>query len=376
MMVKRDPYGHEARWRQWKQENQSGIEGITKHNSDLILAFLSDMEIGKNISPASKKGERSCIRLNNLKDKVVFFARAFNKKLDGLTKDEVHQFFYDMRNGTVLRRDGKRYIAAGEYVKDFKTFWRWLMRTGRVGEDITVDLRRSDGRKPPWVYLTEEEFKTLANRANFDYRILMWLMYDSGMRVTEAFSIKIKDFSKDCTRLHIRDEYSKTFGRTIKLKLCPSLIRELVRFHNLKSEDFIFIKQPAAFNKYLKALAGKIFGDDETLAHKPYNRMTLYDIRHNASCYWLKRYPTRTGLMYRMGWSREKMVMYYSEFLGLADQIDDEDMVITEEKTKYERRIEKLERDRETTNELIRELMAKLSDVQSKSQANVFIPQG
>ena len=80
--------------------------------------------------------------------------------------------------------------------------------------------------------------------------------------------------------------------------------------------------------------------------------------------------------MYRMGWSRERMVMYYSEFLGLADQIDDEDMVITEEKTKYERRIEKLERDRETTNELIRELMAKLTDVQGKLQANAFISQG
>ena len=29
------------------------------------------------------------------------------------------------------------------------------------------------------------------------------------------------------------------------------------------------------------------------------------------------------------------MVMYYSEFLGLADQIDDDDMVTKEDKTKY-----------------------------------------
>jgi hypothetical protein len=85
--------------------------------------------------------------------------------------------------------------------------------------------------------------------------------------------------------------------------------------------------------------------------------MGLYDIRHNASCYWLQRYPTRQGLMYRMGWSREKMVMYYSEFLGLTDQIDDDDMVTGEEKTKYEKRIEILEKDRAKTNEMVRELM-------------------
>jgi len=58
--------------------------------------------------------------------------------------------------------------------------------------------------------------------------------------------------------------------------------------------------------------------------------MSLYDIRHNACCYWLKKYKRKTGLIYRMGWSEEKEVKYYSEFLGLADPIEDEDMVTAE----------------------------------------------
>ena len=68
--------------------------------------------------------------------------------------------------------------------------------------------------------------------------------------------------------------------------------------------------------------------------------------------------------MYRMGWSEEKEVRYYSEFLGQADSIDDENMVTTEEKTKYEKRIELLERDREKTNELVTELIKKIADMQ------------
>ncbi len=363
-MLKRDPYNHKERWGKWKEQNIGAIDGISKYNSELIMTFLSDMEIGKNVSPISRKGERSVVRLNNLRGKMVFFAKYFDKNLDQLTKDNIHKLFFDMRSGVLKRKDGKVYLAVGEYVKDFKAFWSWLKRTGKTAEDIAIDLRRSDGRKPPWVYLTEEQFKTLANQANPDYRALLWLMYDTGMRVTEGYSIRVSDFSNDFTQLNIRHEYAKTFGRIIKLKLCCTFIREFVKFHGLGANDFVFIKEPAAFNKYLRNLAKNILGTSETPARKPYDKMRLYDIRHNACCYWLKRYPTTTSLMYRMGWSEEKEVRYYSEFLGQADAIEDDNMITTEEKTKYEKRIELLENDRQKTNELVNELIKKIADLQ------------
>jgi integrase len=269
-----------------------------------------------------------------------------------------------MRNGLLRRKDGSKYIGTSSYVKDFKSFWNWLRRTGKVAEDITIDLRRSDDRKPPWVYLTEDQFKTLANQSNSDYRALLWLMYDTGMRVTEAYSVRVGDFANDFTQLNIRPEYAKTFGRIIKLKLCSSFIREFVKFHNLGFNDFIFVKTPAAFNKYIRNMGKMLFGESDSPARKPYHKMRIYDIRHNACCYWLKRYPTTTGLMYRMGWSEEKEIRYYSEFLGQADTIDDEHMVTTEDRTKYEKEIELLKKDRENTHELIRELMKRMADLQ------------
>ena len=368
-MLKRDPYNQDALWGQWKQKNLNRIDGIARGNSDLILEFLNDMEIGKNVSPVARKGARSCGRLLGLKSRLLFFTKQFNDKpLDSITKDEIHQLFFNMRKAKILKDNSQPYIGVSNFVRDFKTFWGWLRRTEKAKEDITVDLQKSDGRKPPWVYLAEEDFKTLANHASADYRALMWLMYDAGMRVTEAYSVRIKDFSNNFTRLNIRQEYAKTFGRIINLKLCSSLISDFVKFHNLRPDDFIFIKKPATFNKYLRTLAGRIFGDRETQGRKAYNKMTLYDIRHNASCYWLKRYNSTRGMMYRMGWSEEKEIKYYSEFLGLADQISDEDMVISEEKSTYEKRVEKLERQKEKTNELVKELIKKVSDLQSKIQ--------
>ena len=60
----------------------------------------------------------------------------------------------------------------------------------------------------------------------------------------------------------------------------------------------------------------------------------MYDIRHNSACYWFNRYPTHKGLMYRFGWRKADKIEYYSEFLGVADEIKDSDMILGEDKTK------------------------------------------
>jgi hypothetical protein len=62
--------------------------------------------------------------------------------------------------------------------------------------------------------------------------------------------------------------------------------------------------------------------------------------------------------------SEEKEIRYYSEFLGLTDQIGDDDTVTTQDKSIYEQRISTLEKDREKANELIKELVYKISQLQ------------
>ncbi len=358
-ILKRDPYNHKVKWEKWLERTKEGIIGVSVRNSALIIEFMKDMELGKNVSPRTKKGERSYIRLNTLRDKLMFFVRRFNKDLDTITKDEAHQVFSDMRKGVILKENGRSYKGTSAFVKDFKVFWNWLRRTGKVDNDITEDLSRVED-KPGWVYLSEEQIKKLFNHCRAEYRALAWLMYDSGMRVTEAYSVKVSDFDNDFTTLTIRPETSKTFGRKIKMKLCSKLIKEYIDFYALKQEDFLFQQKPPAFNKYLKHTAISIFGEGQSKARGKYGEFTLYDIRHNASCFWLKRYEKTRGLMYRMGWSKEEQIKYYSEFLGLSDELSDEDMVTAEDKTK----LQKLEQE----NNVLKEQMNKLSLKQSETQ--------
>ena len=356
---KRDAYYTDKIWDKWKSKNKS-IDNISKHNSNLILQFLDDFEQGKNV-PKSRKGRRSSTRLLTLKSKLSVFSRIIDDKdLDKLSKDDIHRIFTDLRNGKIHKKtpsgaDGGAYMSVDNILKDFKTFWNWLIKTKRVTEDIAEDLGKEDD-KPSWVYLSEEQFKDLGNKANAEYRPLIWLLYDSGMRGREAWSIKVNDFSDDFKVLTIRDEISKNNrGRKINLKLCSQLIKDLVRTNNLKDDDFIFDKTPQSFNKYLKRLSLKLFGDkvSNPKAKGKYGSFTSYDIRHNAACYWLKRYQKQSALMYRLGWSTPEMIGYYSEFLGMNDEISDEDMILAEDKD----RLRKLEEKIENLNEIVAQLV-------------------
>lgn len=352
--MKRDAYNNSERWSSWKETHfKKNPKGIRKEDWKILVEFLNDMELGLN-TPKEKKGKRETGTLLNLSSHNKLFLENFKKPLTKLTKKDLHDFEKKISDGKIKKRNGKKYIAFGNYIKDFKVFWNWGIRTGKFKENICEDIS-SKTEKPSWVYLSEEQIRKFFNQLSFDYKAICFFMYDSGMRVTEGNSVKVKHFSKDFTQLTIPDENSKTFGRTINLKLSTELLKEFVKLHGLKDDDYIFTKQPFTINKYLRYHCERIFGKDKVSNPKSkglYKNFTLYDIRHNSACYWFNRYPTAKGLMYRFGWRKPDKIEYYSGFLGVADEIKDSDMILGEDKNKIvklEDELEKLKTDLKKT---------------------------
>jgi len=335
--MKIDPYNHERRFLNWKEKVKEGIPGISKENSEIILHYLLDMETGKNVASASAKGSRSYIRLNNLREKIIFFARKFKEnynleKITDINEDQLLEFFSSMRNGSIKRIDGTPYQTIETHAKIFKAFWHWYKKINRKNgkeiPDITLDLDASSD-KPKWVYLTEEQVRRLCNKAKYEYKVLIMFLYDSGIRSpSELINIKVSDLSDDCKELNIRDEISKTFGRRIKLMLCSDLIKEYLKENKLSKEDVLFNKHHTNINRYLQDLAKKVLGDSESLAGSKYSELTMYDFRHNSCCYWLPRYKSESALKYRFGWKKSEKIHYYSELLGMKDTISEKDLIV------------------------------------------------
>jgi len=361
-MVKIDPYKHKERYIKWKKESKKGIPEISKYDSDLILKYLEDMEMGLNVAVCTKKGSRSYVRLNSLKIRLISLSRKFREEygieeITDITEIQVHKFFTGMRNGTILKQDKKPYKSTADFVKIFKAFWHWWQKVNKKQGieilDITADLDTSCN-KPEWVYLTEEQIRQLCGKANYEYRILIMFLFDTGIRApTELMNLKVSDLYNDYKEVNIRDEISKTFGRRIKLMICSKLLKEYVEKNKLGSDDYLFDIIPAVVNRYFKRLSKKLFGEKDSPAGQKYSELTMYDFRHIACCYWLPRYKSESALKYRFGWKKSDKIHYYSELLGMKDTISEEDLLVDITKTEIEKRLTKSEHE----NEMMREEM-------------------
>lgn len=373
--MKIDPYSNKEKYLEWKESAQERIKGVTKENSETILRYLEDMEKGLNIALGSPKGARSYHRLNSLRARMCFFAQQFetrfdlNKLIDS-TEDHIINFFSDMRSGSIRKSDGKPYRSVDTYAKIFRAFWHWHQKVNKKKgievRDITSDLDTSE-EKPDWVYLTEEQVKILADNSKFEYKVLIFFLYDSGIRApTELLNVKVSDLYNDCKELNIRQEVSKTFGRRIKLMFCSDLLKQYIQTQNLESKDYLFKIDPSGFNRYLKRTAKRLFDEKPSPAGQKYSELTMYDFRHCSCCYWLPRYKSESALKYRFGWKKSDKIHYYSELLGMKDTISEEDLLIDTTKTELEQRLTKSEKEKEIMQDRMKTMELQMVKIMEK----------
>jgi len=366
-----DPHKNKEQYLCWKTETADGIPDVSAENSQVIKRYLADMEAGRNIGNGTRKGGRSFARLNTLRHRMTFLARAFQragaKSMVAVNEEQVHDLFVAMRNGTIRKKGGGTYRSTGDYVKVFRAFWHWHMKTQRkqgvTVEDLSVDL---DDRteKPPWVYLSMKDMQRLCDHANLHHRVLIMFLFDTGIRSpTELVNVRVENFSEDYTRLRIRDASSKTFGRTISLMLSADLVREHIQERELQPADQVFAINQSVTNRYLKRLASRVLGDDKSPGGARYSSLTMYDLRHASACYWLPRYKNESALKYRFGWKRSAMIHYYTEFLGMRDTISQEDLHTNEERTKIENRLARSEQEKRRLQEELDAMRTQINQI-------------
>lgn len=334
-VIIKDLYNSQENYENWTKKSKKGIEDISKINSNLLLKFLNDMFLGLNVGRSSKKGARSFIRLNALRVRLMFIIKQLEsrgiKDINKTTPEQLHKLFSDMRTGVLKTNKGTAYKSTGDYIKIFKVFWHWLMRSNENLKDITYDLDVR-GEKAKFVYFTKEDFDLLVKKAPFDIKPVLSLLFDCGCRVTELMNIKVSDFLNDFKELNIREETSKTFGRRIKLMLCSEQIKQYVKKLELKQNDFFVRMNNVVINRHLRELGKQVI--PEKTKEK---NLTLYDFRHSSACFWLPKYKSESALKYRFGWKKSDMIHYYTELLGMKDTITQDDLYDDVTKTELEK---------------------------------------
>ena len=184
--------------------------------------------------------------------------------------------------------------------KAFKIFLRW-----RVGEAKALQLAgwldtRDRARTPE--YLNPQEVEALYKACSTaEQRYLVAVLFDSGARAEEFINIRSEDVllpsaSENFVKLTLKQEYSKTLGRTISLYWRHSLeaVRDYVQERvaaGVSPTDPLFAKNYDAMRMFLHRLGRRVLG----------KHVHPHLFRHSSATHYATKL-NRQELCYRYGW--------------------------------------------------------------------------
>ena len=361
--MKVDVYKRKQTFLNWKERVQKeGIPGLSKANESIVIQYVLDMELGRNVGNGAAKGGRSYTRLCNLAQRMTWIARMLESRgvsdLRDCKEQVVVTLFSEMERGIIRREDGKAYRSHGDYVRVFKAFWHWWMKVNRKeGKsilDITEDIS-APRTKPLFVNISKGHLDKMLPYFSDDEQVILYFVFDSLIRApTEILSLQVQHIYEQDGEvwLTIPDEVSKTFGRTMNLLYCGQAVLDYIHRRGLSPTDHLFSFDPRLLNKKLQAVAVQLFGNVRSHAQGEFfSSLTLYDFRHSGAVHlriFAKENPgliSLDAIRHRGGWTDFSMVNYYTQFLGIDGKIEKQGMLLQQDKHKLEREVDTLKQE-------------------------------
>ncbi len=173
-------------------------------------------------------------------EKVVYsiyrIALEFNKDFEDATKQDIEQ---------IVEQIDKRDWAdrtKSEYKVCLRLFFRWLRRTEFYPTEVSwIKIREKNNHRLPEEILTKEEVKRIADAAECPRdRALVLVMYESGCRIGELLSLKIRNIQFDQFGAQLIVNGKTGMRRVRIIASCPALSSWL-EVHALKSNPASFV---------------------------------------------------------------------------------------------------------------------------------------
>ncbi len=282
-----------------------------------VMEFIEKGRIGQ-VNEGKKLSERTLSKYLTLLKKSL---EIINKQTSKITKKDIEE--YDKKLSK------QKLKSESDYKLNLKVFLKWKLGESKTNKIAGWLDTRVKNKTPD--YLTEQEIIKLYKRCkDSSERFLIALLFDSGCRAEEFLNIRYEDIqlpdeNETFVKLTLKEEYSKTKGRTISLYWKNSL--EAVRdFLNKREEEGIKFNQQI-YNKSYDAVRMFLlrFGK-KVLGKKIYAHL----FRHSSATYYATKL-NRQELCYRYGWKfSSHMPDVYISRSGMESKQLDEKFKATE----------------------------------------------
>ena len=292
-----------------------------------IKKFLSDLGSGK-VNKGVQVSKRTQVKyISLLKSPLIYF----NKPLEKIIKKDVEKYDKDLSTNKLLSEKKKPFSF--NMKKDvriaLRVLFKWKFGEPKANE-LTDFFDVRDIRKTP-DYLKEQEIEKLYKGCKTDEeRYIIAVLFDSGARAEEFVNIRYEDIElpegKDnFVKITLKEEYSKTEGRTISLywdkseEAVTDFIKERIK-QGIKSNEQVLTMTYDAVRFFLSRLSQRVL-------KKP---LHLHLLRHSSATYYATKL-NRQQLCYRYGWKfSSDMPDVYISRAGMNNKELDEKFESTE----------------------------------------------
>ena len=196
---------------------------ISKKNKDTILKFIEHLEY---IDIKEKRILKYLYTLPKI-------ASSFNKDFETVTKDDIKKIVSKINN--TERSEWTKH----DYKVIIKRFYKWLLGNDEEYPTLVKDLfSRVDHNKleEPDI-LTESEIKKMIKNSKYSRdRALIMILWESGARIEEILTLKLKDITPFQYGVKITIQKSKTDKRTLPLIQSAPYISNWINEHPNQDE--------------------------------------------------------------------------------------------------------------------------------------------
>jgi integrase len=307
-----------------KAVNRWKVPDSVKKN---IFRFLEELELGKVNRGVKISESRQSKYLDMLKVPLEYWNKPENK----ITIKDVEVFEKDLSSGKIKSIKGTAYSSSTQvdFRKAIRIYLKWKLGVDK-GLKLTSWLDTREVKKTP-DFLKESEITNLYKDCKkASERFLIAVLFDSGARAEEFLNIRYEDIqlpegNENFVKLTLKEEYSKTNGRTISLYWKNSLeaVSEYLRERQnegIKSDEPVFNGTYDSARFFLMRFGKK--------ALKKSIHFHLF--RHSSATYYASKL-NRQQLCYRYGWKfSSDMPDVYISRAGMENKEIDDKMTNTE----------------------------------------------
>jgi integrase len=315
---------------------------IASEDKRALVTFINDLELGK-VSRGCKISESRRVKyLDVLRTPLEFFGNPTSR----LILKDIERFEKALSSGTLISSRGGAYAHSSrvDIRRALRVYLKWKLGVRRATALTGWFDTRQVVKTPD--FLKENEIERLLKACkSAEERFLVTILFDSGARASEFHNIRFGDIelpagNKNYVRLTLKEEYSKTKGRTISLywKHTLEAVRDYLTERSaagIRSEDPVFERSYTAVRLFLRRLGKKVLG-----------RSIHYHLfRHSSATYYADK-MNRQQLCIRYGWTfSSNMPDVYISRAGVDSQELDEKFTSTTVETLQQRLVKKEQED-------------------------------